>query len=197
MQAKAEIEEQLKTDATSPAGYQDPDPHETSEWLEALDQILDDDDPRRASYLLKELTDRARYAGTDIPATFNTPYCNTIKVNEERAYPGDIEMERRIKSIIRWNAMAMVVGQNKKDPGIGGHIATYASVATLMKVGFTHFFRGSITDAAGGAYPLEAGSALESGAFLVVKTGSKLRSIRGTSSPWVGDQSPISTSTYG
>ncbi len=153
MQAKAKIEEQLKTDGTSPTDYQDPDPQETSEWLEALDQILDDDDPRRASYLLKELTDRARFAGTDIPATFNTPYCNTIKVNEEMAYPGDIEMERRIKSIIRWNAMAMVVGQNKKDPGIGGHIATYASVATLMEVGFNHFFRGSITDAAGESQP--------------------------------------------
>ena len=153
MQAKAKIEEQLKTDGTSPADYQDSDPQETSEWLEALDQLLDDDDPRRASYLLKELTDRARFSGAEIPAIFNTPYCNTINVNDEVPYPGDIEMERRIKSIIRWNAMAMVVGQNKKDPGIGGHIATYASVATLMEVGFNHFFRGSIADAAGESQP--------------------------------------------
>jgi pyruvate dehydrogenase E1 component len=141
MQAKAQIEEQI-TQSLPPNA--DTDPQETAEWLEAWDQILDQETPQRAAYLLRTLTDRAKYAGLQLPPQFNTPYCNTIRPEEELLYPGDLAMERRIKSIIRWNAMAMVVRQNKKDPGIGGHIATYASVATLMEVGFNHFFRGQI-----------------------------------------------------
>ncbi|NDD65137.1 MAG: pyruvate dehydrogenase (acetyl-transferring), homodimeric type, partial [Acidobacteria bacterium] len=134
-------------------GGVDQDPQETSEWLEAWDQILGDDQPARAAWLLKQLSDRARAVGVKIPIQFNTPYCNTIPPGEEVPYPGDLEIERRIKSVIRWNAMAMVVGQNKKDAGIGGHIATYASVATLMEVGFNHFFRGSITGPSGESLP--------------------------------------------
>ncbi len=137
MQSKATIDEHVN-------GAVDHDPQETSEWLEAWNQILSEDEPERAAYLLKLLADQARVKGVKTPIQFNTPYCNTIPPAEEVPYPGDLEIERRIKSIIRWNAMAMVVGQNKKDAGIGGHIATYASVATLMEVGFNHFFRGSI-----------------------------------------------------
>ncbi|MGE0101803.1 MAG: pyruvate dehydrogenase (acetyl-transferring), homodimeric type [Blastocatellales bacterium] len=133
----------------APGSEVDIDPAETAEWIEAWDQILDEDSPQRATYLLKTLMDRADFAGIDVPSQFNTPYCNTIPADEEVPYPGDITIERRIKSIIRWNAMAMVVRQNKKDPGIGGHIATYASVATLMEVGFNNFFRASIKDAQG------------------------------------------------
>ncbi|MFN0083997.1 MAG: pyruvate dehydrogenase (acetyl-transferring), homodimeric type [Blastocatellia bacterium] len=145
MQAKARLEEQIAQSQLPPHGV-DIDPQETAEWLEALDQILDEENPRRAAYLLDRLAERARFAGLEIPPQFNTPYGNTIKPSEEVPYPGDLAIERRIKSIIRWNAMAMVVRQNKKDAGIGGHIATYASVATLMEVGFNNFFRGSIRD---------------------------------------------------
>ncbi|MBK9315175.1 MAG: pyruvate dehydrogenase (acetyl-transferring), homodimeric type [Acidobacteria bacterium] len=152
MQAKAKIEDEV-LDQISPGSEVDTDPRETAEWLEAWDQILDEDSPQRATYLLKVLMDRADFAGIDVPSQFNTPYGNTIPADEEVPYPGDITIERRIKSIIRWNAMAMVVRQNKKDAGIGGHIATYASVATLMEVGFNNFFRGSIKDANGTDQP--------------------------------------------
>ncbi len=153
MQAKAQLEAQIKAaealPAAAPTGLADSDPQETAEWLEAWEQILDDDSPQRASYMLNKLSTRARVAGMPIDAEFNTPYCNTIRAEDEVAYPGDLEIERSIKTIIRWNAMAMVVNQNKKDPGIGGHIATYASVATLMEVGFNHFFRGKIGEQPG------------------------------------------------
>ncbi|MDX2033972.1 MAG: pyruvate dehydrogenase (acetyl-transferring), homodimeric type [Blastocatellia bacterium] len=145
MQAKAQLLEQIAQSQLPPHGV-DTDPQETAEWLEALDQILDEENPQRAAFLLDRLAERAKFAGLEIPPQFNTPYCNTIQPSEEVPYPGDLAMERRIKSIIRWNAMAMVVQQNKKDAGIGGHIATYASVATLMEVGFNNFFRGSIRD---------------------------------------------------
>jgi pyruvate dehydrogenase E1 component len=147
MQSKATFDDVVNGE------HVDQDPQETSEWLEAWNQILADEQPERAAYLLNLLSDRARAGGVKIPIHFNTPYSNTITPEEEVSYPGDLEIERRIKSIIRWNAMAMVVGQNKKDAGIGGHIATYASVATLMEVGFNHFFRGSIKGANGESLP--------------------------------------------
>ena len=149
MQAKAQLEQQINAEIQAPSQTADTDPQETAEWLEAWDQILDEGNQQRITYLLNRLTERARFAGMNIPARFNTPYCNTIPVETEAPYPGDLEIERRIKSIIRWNAMAMVVQQNKKDPGIGGHIATYASIATLMEVGFNHFFRTTIGDEPG------------------------------------------------
>ena len=121
----------------------DADPQETQEWLDALDQVIDDAGSARASYLIEQLSRRARASGADLPYVLNTPYINTIPPEMEEPYPGDRAMERRIKSIIRWNAMAMVVRQNKYDPGIGGHISTYASLATLLEVGFNHFFRAS------------------------------------------------------
>ncbi len=127
----------------------DLNPQETSEWVEALDQVLDETGPDRAAYLLERLSERARTGGAELPIHLNTPYVNTIRPDEEVSYPGDRAMERRIKSLIRWNAMAMVVHQNKYDAGIGGHISTYASLATLLEVGFNHFFRASYGDQPG------------------------------------------------
>ncbi len=124
-------------------------PRETSEWIEALDQILDQEGPDRAAFLLERLNEQARGAGADLPIQLNTPYVNTIRPEAETPYPGDRAMERRIKSLTRWNAMAMVVRQNKYDAGIGGHISTYASLATLLEVGFHHFFHASYGDQPG------------------------------------------------
>jgi pyruvate dehydrogenase E1 component len=108
--------------------------------VESLEQVIDEAGPDRARYLLEQLAERARASGAELPVHLNTPYVNTIRPQDEVAYPGDRAMERRIKSLIRWNAMAMVVRQNKHDAGIGGHISTYASLATLLEVGFHHFF---------------------------------------------------------
>jgi pyruvate dehydrogenase E1 component len=127
----------------------DLDPRETEEWLEALDQIVDGAGPDRASFLLEKLADRARENGVELPISTTTDYINTIGPDEQVPYPGDRFLERRIKSLSRWNAMAMVSHQNKNDEGIGGHIATYASLATLLEVGFNHFFRGSYGDQPG------------------------------------------------
>jgi len=127
----------------------DLNPQETSEWVEALDQVIDEAGPDRAAYLLEKLTDRARANGAELPIQLNTPYVNTIRPEDEVPYPGDRAMERRIKSLIRWNAMAMVVRQNKYDAGIGGHISTYASLATLLEVGFNHFFHAKYGDQPG------------------------------------------------
>ena len=127
----------------------DLNPQETSEWEEALSQVIDEAGPDRAAYLLDRLGECARANGADLPIHLNTPYTNTIRPEDEVAYPGDRAMERRIKSLIRWNAMAMVVRQNKYDAGIGGHISTYSSLATLLEVGFNHFFRASYGDQPG------------------------------------------------
>ena len=121
----------------------DLNPQETSEWVEALDEIIDQVGPDRASYLLEHLMERAANLGVRVPLRWNTPYINTIPVEEQVAYPGDRAIEWRIKCLMRWNAMAMVVRANKHDPNIGGHLATYASLATLVEVGFNHFFYGS------------------------------------------------------
>ena len=122
----------------------DLNPQETSEWIEALDQVLDEAGPARVSYLIDKLLERAAAAGVSNAGTLNTPYVNTIPAHEEVPYPGDRGLERTIKSLIRWNAAAMVVHANKYDPNIGGHISTYASLATVSEVGFNHFFRASI-----------------------------------------------------
>jgi pyruvate dehydrogenase E1 component len=120
----------------------DTDPVETAEWLESLAFVLETKGPERAAYLLSLLEERAHLAGVELPFAANTPYINTIGTEQQGAYPGNREIERRIKSIIRWNAMAMVVRANRELEGIGGHISTYASAATLLEVGFHHFFRG-------------------------------------------------------
>jgi pyruvate dehydrogenase E1 component len=127
----------------------DLNPQETEEWIESLDQVIDQAGPDRATYLLDKLNERARLNGVDLPVQINTPYINTIRPEQEVPYPGDRAIERRIKSLIRWNAMAMVVRQNKYDAGIGGHISTYASLATLLEVGFNHFFHAKYGDQPG------------------------------------------------
>jgi pyruvate dehydrogenase E1 component len=127
----------------------DLDPRETAEWLEALDQIVEEAGSDRVNFLLDKLTERARDNGVAIPIRTTTDYLNTITVDEEVPYPGDRALERRLKSLTRWNAMAMVSHQNKYDDGIGGHISTYSSLATLLEVGFNHFFRGSYGDQPG------------------------------------------------
>jgi pyruvate dehydrogenase E1 component len=123
---------------------EDLNPEETAEWLQALDQIIDEAGPDRAAFLLDRLVNRARTFGAAPPYQTNTPYVNTVSVEEQVQFPGDRALERRLKSLIRWNALAMVVRANKYDAGIGGHISTYASLATLVEVGFNHFFRGSL-----------------------------------------------------
>src|SRR6266436_5967328 len=132
-----------------PVPQLEPDHEELSEWIEAFDQIVEEQGPSRGSELLEALTRRAKQAGVDLPVQLNTPYVNTIPAEEEEPYPGDRAIERRIKSLIRWNAMAMVVQANKHDAGIGGHIATYASLATLQEVGHNHFFHGRYDDQPG------------------------------------------------
>ncbi|MBK9097226.1 MAG: pyruvate dehydrogenase (acetyl-transferring), homodimeric type [bacterium] len=115
---------------------------ETSEWLYSLDYVFEHGGPERVRELLQQLQIRAHKAGVQIPFTANTPYINTIPREKQPPFPGNREIERRIKSLIRWNAMAMVVNANKMEEGIGGHISTYASAATLYEIGFNHFFRG-------------------------------------------------------
>ena len=112
----------------------DTDPAETADWLGSLDYILKTKGPERVKQLLKMLDTHARKEGVDVPMEVNTPYINTIPVHKQPAYPGNREIERRIKSIIRWNAMAMVQRANKKNDGIGGHISTFASSATKCAV---------------------------------------------------------------
>ena len=120
---------------------------ETQEWLDSLDFVLDSGGPDRVAELLKQLEIHAQRNGVKIPFAATTPYINSIPHGAEPKYPGDREIERRLKSIIRWNAMAMVVRAQKiKDPDgktidVGGHISTYASSATLLEVGFNHFFK--------------------------------------------------------
>ena len=131
----------LKTRIEKP---EDLNPVETQEWLEALDQVIEEGGPERARFLLERLATSAALKGVPPVLGVNTPYLNTIPAEEEVPYPGDRDMERRIKSLVRWNAVAMVVRANKYDDGIGGHISTFASSATLYEVGFNHFFRAVI-----------------------------------------------------
>src|SRR5271170_5338977 len=111
------------------------------EWLESLDSVLESSGPEVAAEILERLRAHATVSGIDLPFSANTPYANTIPLRLEPLFPGDQELERRIKSLIRWNALAMVVRANRLENGIGGHISTYASAATLYEVGFNHFFR--------------------------------------------------------
>jgi len=115
---------------------------ETREWLYSLDYVLEHGGHERVRELLQDLQIRAQKAGVTIPFSANTPYINTISRKNQPHFPGNREIERRIKSIIRWNAMAMVVKANKTSSGIGGHISTYASAATLYEIAFNHFFKG-------------------------------------------------------
>jgi len=118
----------------------DIDAVETSEWLEAVDAVVDQDGPERAHELLTKVIERAQHSGTGPIASLNTPYVNTIPPEREAKLPGDPAIERRLRSIVRWNAIAMVVRANKTSSELGGHIATYQSVATLYEIGFNHFW---------------------------------------------------------
>ncbi|MGH2574186.1 MAG: pyruvate dehydrogenase (acetyl-transferring), homodimeric type, partial [Ignavibacteria bacterium] len=115
---------------------------ENREWLESFDYVYKSGGPERVKDLMGQLQRRAVEYGVDFQYPGNTPYINTIPVERQPRFPGIREIERRIKSIIRWNAMAMVIRANKIESGIGGHISTYASAATLYEIGFNHFFRG-------------------------------------------------------
>src|SRR5271169_6205068 len=122
------------------------DPQEVQEWVESFDEVVREEGQESAITLLDRLRGHAQSLGIALPFTANTPYVNTIPAEKQAIFPGDQEIERRIKSLVRWNALAMVVRANRVDHSIGGHISTYASAATLFEVGFNHFFRGH-TDA--------------------------------------------------
>ena len=122
-------------------GADDPDPEETQDWLESIDSVLRVSGAERAHFLLEQMIDHARRSGAYLPYSPNTAYLNTIPVGQQPAYPGDRAIERHIEAYIRWNAMAMVVHANRKSSEYGGHIASYASSATLYEVGFNHFWR--------------------------------------------------------
>jgi pyruvate dehydrogenase E1 component len=119
----------------------DLDPVETREWLDALEAMVEAEGPERATFILRKLLDRARALRVPMPPVLNTPYCNTIPLSDQPQYPGNMDIESRISGLVRWNALAMVVRANKKASELGGHIATYASVADLFEVGYNHFFR--------------------------------------------------------
>ncbi|MCU7844388.1 MAG: pyruvate dehydrogenase (acetyl-transferring), homodimeric type [Candidatus Thiodiazotropha sp. (ex Monitilora ramsayi)] len=118
----------------------DIDPQETLEWLEALEAVLENEGVDRAHFLIEQMVDKARRSGAYLPFSANTAYVNTIPVTQQKRFPGDRAMERRIRSFIRWNAMAMVVQANRISTELGGHISSFASSATLFDVGFNHFF---------------------------------------------------------
>jgi pyruvate dehydrogenase E1 component len=127
----------------------DVDAVETSEWLEAVDAVVEHDGPDRAREILTQVVERAQSAGTGPIATLNTPYLNTIPPEREAQLPGDPPLERRLRSIVRWNAIAMVVRANKTSSELGGHIASYQSLATLYEVGFNHFWRAASEQSGG------------------------------------------------
>ncbi|WP_455211050.1 hypothetical protein, partial [Kaarinaea lacus] len=119
---------------------QDIDALETHEWVEALEAVIEHEGVERAHFLLEQLIDKTRRLGGNLPFSSNTAYVNTIPPHLEAPMPGDLAIENRIRAYIRWNAMAMVVKANRKSAELGGHIATFASAATLYDVGFNHFW---------------------------------------------------------
>ncbi|HEY5719337.1 MAG TPA: pyruvate dehydrogenase (acetyl-transferring), homodimeric type, partial [Gammaproteobacteria bacterium] len=122
------------------ADYQDTDLQETQEWIDALDAVMEVAGVERAHYLLEQLIERTRRSGGDLPFSNNTAYVNTIPSHLEQRSPGDSAIEWRLRTYIRWNALAMVVRANRESSELGGHIASFASAATLYDVGFNHFF---------------------------------------------------------
>ena len=119
----------------------DSDSTETQEWLDALASAIANEGPERAHHLIERLIDQARRSGVNLPYSATTAYVNTIPTSQERAMPGEPGLEHRIRSLVRWNALAMVVQANRESAGLGGHIASFASAATLYDVGMNHFFR--------------------------------------------------------
>ncbi|OGT14964.1 MAG: pyruvate dehydrogenase (acetyl-transferring), homodimeric type [Gallionellales bacterium RIFCSPHIGHO2_02_FULL_57_16] len=127
----------------------DNDPQETREWLDALESVLENEGAERAHFLLDQLIDKARSAGAGVPFSATTPYCNTIPPEKEQRSAGNHELEHRIRAVTRWNAMALVLNANRDSSELGGHIATFASAATLYDVAFNHFFHGVTEDHGG------------------------------------------------
>ncbi len=119
----------------------DPDPVETREWLDAFNSLIESGGRERATYLLRKLLDEARAKRVPMPPVLNTPYCNSIDLAEQPQFPGNLDIEARVSALVRWNALAMVVRANRGSAELGGHIATYASIADLFEVGFNHYFR--------------------------------------------------------
>ena len=132
-----------------PRDLKDTNPQETQEWLDALEAVLDEVGIERANFILERLSSRMSRTGARLPYTITTPYRNTIPPNKEAFMPGDLFTERRIRSLVRWNALAMVMRANLKNPDLGGHIATFSSIATLYDVGFNYFFRGTTKEQEG------------------------------------------------
>src|ERR1700704_1630570 len=127
--------------AFGPINPSDADRIETREWLDAFDALVETAGRERATFLLRKLLDHARARRVPLPPVLNTPYKNSIALADQPQFPGNLELEQRISSIVRWNALAMVVRANRAYPELGGHIASYASAADLFEVGFNHFFR--------------------------------------------------------
>ena len=123
--------------------YKDTDPQETKEWIESIEDALEEHGYERTQFLLQTLISYAQTKGSRLPFNTNTPYINTILPSDQVEYPGDLDIENRVTSIMRWNSMAMVTRANTKISGIGGHISTYASAATMYEVAFNHFFKGA------------------------------------------------------
>ncbi len=129
--------------------FPDTDNQETQEWLDSLNSVINTDGPERAHFLIEKMIDQARRSGTNLPYNATTSYVNTIPTHLQQRHPGNPDMERRIRALIRWNAVMQVLRANEKSPGIGGHIASFQSAATLYDVGFNHFFRGANDNFAG------------------------------------------------
>jgi pyruvate dehydrogenase E1 component len=127
----------------------DADEIETQEWLDALEAVIENEGPDRAHFLLERLMDKARRSGTNLPYDASTAYVNTIPLHLEAKGPGDSELEHRLRSMIRWNATVMVLRAQRDDSGLGGHLASFASAATLYDVGFNHFFHAPTPDHGG------------------------------------------------
>ncbi len=127
----------------------DNDAEETQEWLDALESVIDANDPERAHYLIERLIDLARRRGANVPFSSNTAYVNTIPDHLEERSPGNVEIEERLRNWMRWNAMAMVVRANRLDPTLGGHIASFTSLATMFGTGFNHFWHAPTEDHGG------------------------------------------------
>ena len=127
----------------------DPDAQETKEWLEALEAVLEKEGPDRAHYLMERLVDLARRRGADIPFSANTAYVNTIPAHLEAHCPGNLEYEERLRSWMRWNAMAMVVKANRADGDLGGHLSSFASLANMLGIGFNHFWKAETPEQGG------------------------------------------------
>src|SRR5215210_122603 len=140
-----------------PTQLPDIDPDETSEWVSSLDEMIDSRGRSRARYVMLKLLERAREQNIGVPALRSTDFINTIPPEREPWFPGNEAIERRIRSYIRWNAAVMVSRANRPGLGVGGHIATYASSASLYEVGFNHFFRGKDELAAGGRSATSSG----------------------------------------